>query len=219
MFSTFNLHKIIRVKMDDIYIYIYHAYTLSLLLACLQNKHRRGRLYFQEREDDVDINISDKTECIILGCIYQVISSINSKIYYLIIRNKVTTYLCIICRYTKDLRIPYLKNYCQGRDDKELCHSIQTMHLPTRLCTCMHFSYPCEVQASYFQFWSASDMTRVKLAQGLKEDGPLTHVHPLHCHTEATIRPLTRLHKKRPRNRPSDAPSRYRAVNLSFVLL
>jgi hypothetical protein len=27
------------VKADDIY--IYHAYTLSLLLACLQNKHRQ----------------------------------------------------------------------------------------------------------------------------------------------------------------------------------
>ena len=39
--------------------YIYHAYTLSLLLACLQNKHRRGRLFFQEREDDEDIITSD----------------------------------------------------------------------------------------------------------------------------------------------------------------
>jgi hypothetical protein len=45
------------VKMDDIY--IYHAYTLSLLLACLQNKHRRGRLFFQEREDDEDMITSD----------------------------------------------------------------------------------------------------------------------------------------------------------------
>ena len=31
------------VKTDDIY--IYHAYTLSLLLACLQNKHCRGLLF------------------------------------------------------------------------------------------------------------------------------------------------------------------------------
>jgi hypothetical protein len=29
------------------------------LLACLQNKHRRGRLFFEEREDDEDIITSD----------------------------------------------------------------------------------------------------------------------------------------------------------------
>jgi len=45
------------IKTDDIY--IYHAYTLSLLLACLQNKHRRGRLFFQEREDDEDMDTLD----------------------------------------------------------------------------------------------------------------------------------------------------------------
>jgi hypothetical protein len=45
------------VKVSDIH--IYHAYNLSLLLACLQNKHRRGRLSFQGREDDEDMNTSD----------------------------------------------------------------------------------------------------------------------------------------------------------------
>ena len=43
--------------MDDVY--IYHVHTLSLLSTCLQNKHRRGRLFFQEREDDEDIITSD----------------------------------------------------------------------------------------------------------------------------------------------------------------
>jgi hypothetical protein len=58
--STLNVQKGKRVKMDDIY--IYHAHTLFLLLACLQNKHHRGRLYFQERKDDLDMNTSDTTK-------------------------------------------------------------------------------------------------------------------------------------------------------------
>src|SRR3954471_19684334 len=41
------------VKMDDIY--IYNMYTLSLLLATFQTKQRRGRLCFQEGEDDEDM--------------------------------------------------------------------------------------------------------------------------------------------------------------------
>lgn len=107
--STLNLQKGIGVKMDDIY--IYHVHTLSLLLACLQNKHRRGRLYFQERKDDVDMNTSDTTttKCIIRGYIYQVICISNTKIYYLFIRNIITTYPCIIRRYTEDLRRPRVK--------------------------------------------------------------------------------------------------------------
>jgi hypothetical protein len=55
--TTLNGKHERAVKTDDIY--IYHAYTLSLLLACLQNKHRRGRLFFQEREDDEDMITSD----------------------------------------------------------------------------------------------------------------------------------------------------------------
>jgi hypothetical protein len=55
--TEFNGKHDRAVKTDDIY--IYHAYTLSLLLACLQNKHRRGRLFFQEREDDEDMITSD----------------------------------------------------------------------------------------------------------------------------------------------------------------
>ena len=41
------------VKVDDIY--IYNVYTLSLLLARFQIKQRRGRLCFQEGEDDEDM--------------------------------------------------------------------------------------------------------------------------------------------------------------------
>ena len=47
-----------EIKMDDIY--IYHLYTLSLSsLTMFQKKHRRGRLHFQERKDDMDMMTSD----------------------------------------------------------------------------------------------------------------------------------------------------------------
>ena len=49
-----HMPQLRSVKMDDIY--IYNVYTLSLLLATFQIKQRRGRLYFQEGEDDDDIN-------------------------------------------------------------------------------------------------------------------------------------------------------------------
>ena len=39
--------------MDDIY--IYNVYTFSLLLATFQIRQRRGRLCFQEGEDDEDM--------------------------------------------------------------------------------------------------------------------------------------------------------------------
>ena len=58
-----------EVKMDDIY--IYHAYTLFLFLAMFQKKHRRGRLHFQEREDDMDMTTSDTTIIIIDEHIFQ----------------------------------------------------------------------------------------------------------------------------------------------------
>ena len=45
------------IKTDDIY--IYHAYTLSLLLAYFQFMQSRGRLCFQEREDDEDMTPPD----------------------------------------------------------------------------------------------------------------------------------------------------------------
>ena len=46
-----------EVKMDDIY--IYNMYTLSLLLATFPIKQRRGRLCFQEGEDDEDMTTLD----------------------------------------------------------------------------------------------------------------------------------------------------------------
>jgi hypothetical protein len=63
-------------------------------------------------QDDVDMNTSDTTatKCIIIrGYIYQVISISNTKLYYLFIRNIITTYPCIVRRYTKDLRRPRVK--------------------------------------------------------------------------------------------------------------
>ena len=46
--------------MDDVI--IYNMYTLSLLLATFQIKQRRGRLYFQEGEDDEDMTTLDATK-------------------------------------------------------------------------------------------------------------------------------------------------------------
>jgi hypothetical protein len=79
LYSTLITRQGSGVKLDDAY--IYHVHTLSLLLACLQNKHRRGRLYFQEREDDVDMNTSETTEYNTCMYNYQVISSTTFKIY------------------------------------------------------------------------------------------------------------------------------------------
>src|SRR3954463_7215798 len=48
-----HVQKLREVRMDDIY--IYNMYTLSLLIATIQIKQRRGRLCFQEGEDDEDM--------------------------------------------------------------------------------------------------------------------------------------------------------------------
>src|ERR1043165_9338838 len=48
-----HVQKLREVRMDDIY--IYNMYTLSLLKATFQIKQRRGRLCFQEGEDDEDM--------------------------------------------------------------------------------------------------------------------------------------------------------------------
>jgi hypothetical protein len=126
---TLNLQKGKGVKMDDIY--IYHVHTLFLLLACLQNKHRRGRLYFQEREDDMDMNTSDTTKYNTCIYIYQVISSTTFKIYYSIIRSKITTSVFLICRNKRDTYKPRVKM----RDGvekifrtREACVSDQALH-------------------------------------------------------------------------------------------
>jgi hypothetical protein len=57
----------------------------------------------------VDIIISDTTKTITHEYIYQVISSNDCKIHYLIIRSKITTCPYIICRYNEDLHIPRVK--------------------------------------------------------------------------------------------------------------
>ena len=51
--------------MDDIY--IYHVYTLSLLLTMFQRKRRRGRLCFQLRGDDKDMISLDMTNNTIIS--------------------------------------------------------------------------------------------------------------------------------------------------------
>ena len=64
-------------------IYIYNMYTLSFLLATFQIKQRRGRLCFQEGEDDEDMTTFDTTKNIAYMHICQVISSANYSIIYL----------------------------------------------------------------------------------------------------------------------------------------
>jgi hypothetical protein len=105
--STLHVQYERCVQTDDIY--IYHAHTLSLLLACLQNKQRRGRLSFKEREDDVDMTISDTTKITTREYIYQVNSSTNIRIYYFIIQIKDTTLYFILYRFTEDLYTPRVK--------------------------------------------------------------------------------------------------------------
>jgi hypothetical protein len=78
--SPTNVQSGRGVKKDNIY--IYHVHTLSLFSVCLQNKHRRGCIYFQKKEDDMDINTPDRTICSICKYISQVISTTNIVIYY-----------------------------------------------------------------------------------------------------------------------------------------
>jgi hypothetical protein len=63
-----HVHKLRYIKMDDIY--IYHVYTLSLLFDMFQVNQRRGRLYFQEGEDDEDMATMDTTKNIINSSIF-----------------------------------------------------------------------------------------------------------------------------------------------------
>ena len=56
---TLSVQQRRTVKTDDIY--IYHAYTLAALLPYFQLIKSRGRLCFQEREDDEDMTPMDTT--------------------------------------------------------------------------------------------------------------------------------------------------------------
>ena len=75
------VRKLREVKMDDIY--IYNMYTLSIFLPTFQIKQRRGRLYFQEREDDEDMTTLDTTKNIAYMYICEVISNANYATIYL----------------------------------------------------------------------------------------------------------------------------------------
>ena len=55
------------------------------------------------------MTISDTPKSISDGFIYQVISSSDSILYYLIIRERITTYLFMLCRYHADLYKPRVK--------------------------------------------------------------------------------------------------------------
>ena len=104
------MQKSREVKMDDIY--IYNMYTLSLLLATFQIKQRRGRLYFQEGEDDEDMTTLDMTKNIAYMHICQVISSANYSIIYLCYpEQKYFTHFCVLsnCRCMGHLYNPHMK--------------------------------------------------------------------------------------------------------------
>ena len=96
--------------MNDIY--IYNMYTLSLLLATFQIKQRRGRLYFQEGEDDEDMTNLDTTKNIAYMHICQVISNANYSIIYLCYpEQKYFTHFCVLsnCRCMGHLYNPHMK--------------------------------------------------------------------------------------------------------------
>ena len=76
-----HVQKLREVKMDDIY--IYNMYTLSLLLAMFQIKQRRGRLCFQEGEDDEDMATLDTIKNIAYVYIFEVISNKSHAMIYL----------------------------------------------------------------------------------------------------------------------------------------
>ncbi len=98
------------VKMDDIY--IYNMYTLSILLATFQIKQRRGRLCFQEGEDDEDMTTMDTTKNIAYMHIREVISTANYSIIYLCYpEQKYFTHFCVMsnCRCMEHLYNPHMK--------------------------------------------------------------------------------------------------------------
>ena len=104
------MQKSREVKMDNIY--IYNMYTLSLLLATFQIKQHRGRLYFQEGEDDEDMTTLDMTKNIAYMHICQVISSANYSIIYLCYpEQKYFTHFCVLsnCRCMRHLYNPHMK--------------------------------------------------------------------------------------------------------------
>ena len=143
--STLNVQQGRRIKMDDVY--IYHVHTLSLLLACLQNKHRRGRLYFQEREDDVDMSTADTTKYTTRRYIYQVNSSSNYVIYNFNSESQITTSSVLLCRFRSDLFKPRVKmrTWIQAcKFNKGECDRACKRWGPwTCMRTCITTSQPC----------------------------------------------------------------------------
>ena len=99
-----------EVKMDDIY--IYNMYTVSIFLPKFQIKQRRGRLYFQEREDDEDMTTLDTTKNIAYMYICELISNANYAIIYLCHSGQkyfTNFYVISNCRCMVHLYNPHMK--------------------------------------------------------------------------------------------------------------
>ena len=93
-------------------IYIYNMYTLSIFLPTFQIKQRRGRLYFQKREDDEDMTTLDTTKNIAYMYICEVISNANyATIYLCYPEQKYFTHFCVLsnCRCMGHLYNPHMK--------------------------------------------------------------------------------------------------------------
>jgi hypothetical protein len=91
-----------------IYISRYGCMFGSALFSWLNNFQymaSRGRLCFQEREDDENIAPIDKIQRIIQTHIYQVISVQDYVIFYIIIGNRNTIHYSILCRTIEGIKI------------------------------------------------------------------------------------------------------------------
>ena len=83
-------------------------YSFSLLLAMFQIKQRRGRICFQEREDDEDMTTLDTNKNIAYMHICEVISNANYAIIYLCYRGQ--KYLTDFCAMSNWRCMGYLYN-------------------------------------------------------------------------------------------------------------
>ena len=177
--------------MDDIY--IYHAYTLSLLLTMFQKKHRRGRLHFQEREDDMDIATPDTTKIISHIFIYQVNSNNYKLIYYSANKDKDTTRIYIICRYLKDLYKPCvrMRSATHLGDDSEAAELLLCVLACIDACVYM----PTHIRESAYDHMHACMMART--SQGARRCACFKdHVQLLPCCLDAQQIPIKQYSKE-----------------------
>ena len=81
---------------------IYVASFFALLYYVFAKGESRGRLCFQERENDLDMASTDATKYIVYVYKYEVNSCGKYKLFYFIIKDKNTTHLFLTRRYTED---------------------------------------------------------------------------------------------------------------------